>query len=279
MPGKYLEDDLSVYTESDGVVLVQFKNLLRHSDSLTHAFSTRHGGVSTGECSSLNLGLTRNDPRENVLENFRRFGKALGVSVEDMVFTNQVHGKRVLKAGIQDKGKGPVRKSDLLEVDGLITTERGVALVTFYADCVPVFLFDPVKKVIGLSHSGWRGTVTEIAGETVNRMSAEYGCCPVDLEAVIGPSIGKCCFEVGREVYEEFLRMLPWSQEFLEQTGADKWHIHLQGIIARSLENAGMKADRIGISGLCTKCNTHRFFSYRGEKGKTGSMAALLQLK
>lgn len=267
------------FIEKDGVVLVQFKNLKAHEDKLIHCFTTRIGGVSEGECNTLNLGFSRKDNRENVLENYRRVSKALGIDCENMVLSNQVHEDRIKVVDEKDRGKGITRATDILGYDGLMTDSRNVALVTFYADCVPVLFFDAEKRVIAASHSGWRGTAKEIAAATIRKMTDELHCAAKDIQVAIGPSIGKCCFEVGAEVYEEFVDKLPWSEKHCEKKQNGKWHIDLQSIINTTLLNAGINIKNIVKSEVCTRCNKDIFFSHRGDLGKTGSLAAIMQLK
>jgi polyphenol oxidase len=274
-----IENDNISYCIENGVEFIQFKNLLKYKKELTHCFSTRLGGVSSGECSSLNFGFSKNDTRENVIKNYQRISDALKIDHKNMVLSNQVHDKKIRVVDESDRGKGIIRESDIIGYDGLITNKSKVALVTFYADCVPIFFFDPIKKVIASSHSGWKGTVNEIAKETIAKMKGVYGTCVENVEVAIGPSIGYCCFEVGEEVYNEFINKLSWSEKFLRKTGYGKWHINLQEIIKETLMNLGIDEKQICISEICTKCNNDVFFSHRGDSGKTGSLIAIMQLE
>jgi len=258
--------------------LLQFKSLLSTSNEVTHCFTTRLGGVSTGECFSLNLGFNRNDLKENVLENYRRVCDTLGIDIENLVLSRQVHDNKIYKVYSSDKGKGISKENDLLGYDGLMTDEKNIALVTFYADCVPLFFYDPVNKAIALSHSGWRSTQKSIAAETVRAMRREYGTDISRLICGIGPSIRQCCFEVGEEVVKEFSDAIPWSNTFCERKINGKWHIDLQGIIRSTLLQEGVLEENISDANICTKCNKDIFFSHRGDKGKTGSMTAIMQL-
>ncbi len=265
-----------LFFDRNGVKLLKFKIFEPYGDILVHCFTTRIGGVSTGECKSLNLGFKRKDSRENVIENFRRVCDALDISMEDLVLSDQVHDKRIKTVGERDRGKGILKESDIKGFDGLITDKRNVALVTFYADCVPVYIFDTGRIAIGLAHSGWRGTVKEIAREMVEKLHEEYGSRPCDMKAVIGPSIGKCCFEVGYEVVEEFTKEIPWSKCFISKHDGEKWYIDLKGIVKKTLMNSGVKEENIEVSNICTKCCNDLFFSHRGDKGKTGSLSAIM---
>ena len=145
--------------EKNGVAYVTFPKLSVYEKELVHGFSTRLGGVSEEHLASMNLSFTRGDDREKVMENHRRFARALGYDETRLVFSDQVHLTRFHKVTRADSGKGIVRESDIKEIDGLVTDEPGIPIITFYADCVPLFFFDPVKKVIAMAHSGWRGTV------------------------------------------------------------------------------------------------------------------------
>lgn len=269
----------STIVEDNGIKYIQFENLKKYEQKITHCFSTRIGGVSTGECSTLNLGFNRKDTRENVLENYHRLCRVIGVDPKNLVLSNQVHDNRVRIVNEDDRGKGIFIESDIKGYDGLVTNKPGVALVTFYADCVPLYFYDPEKNVIALSHSGWRGTVKRIAVETVRVMADSFGCAPQKLEVVIGPSIGKCCFEVGVEVVEAFEREQLLEEGFVSPSVSGRWHLDLQGIIKRMLEASGVRAEAICTSGICTKCNGDLLYSHRGHGGKTGSLAAIMQLR
>lgn len=273
------KNDKIVLKDYNGLEYIQFKNLLKYDAFIQHCFSTRIGGVSNGECFSLNFGFNRNDARENVLENFKRISAALDINYENMVFSNQVHDDKVREVTENDRGKGIIIKSDIIGYDGLITNVPDVTLVTFYADCVPLFFLDPEKKVIALSHSGWRGTVKRIALQTINKMVSVYGSNIENIEVAVGPSIGACCFEVGDEVYYEFKRCFEWCDEYCQRTCEAKWNINLQGIIARTLSDEGICPEKICLSGICTKCNNDVFYSHRGDNGKTGILAAIMQIR
>ena len=173
-------------------------------EGIIHGFSTRLGGVSRGIYSSMNLSFTRGDEEEAVKENYRRIAQAIGFRTEDIVTSDQTHTANVRKVTEADRGKGITVPRDYQDVDGMVTNVPGLILATFYADCVPLYFADPVKRVIGLSHSGWRGTVAKIGKVTVEKMKEEYGCHPEDILAAIGPSICQDCYEVSEDVIEEF---------------------------------------------------------------------------
>ena len=183
----------------DGVPFLSYP-MLEETGIVHHGFSTKLGGVSKGCWATMNISTTRGDDPEDVEENQRRIARAIGVKPEDMTFTNQTHTTNVAVVRAEDKGRR------FMETDGMITNVPGICLVTFYADCVPLYFVDPVKKAIGLSHSGWRGTVGKIGKVTVELMQKTYGSDPKDILAAIGPSICQDCYEVSEDVIVKFLK-------------------------------------------------------------------------
>lgn len=245
---------------------------------LVHCMSTRMGGVSRDECTSLNLGFNKRDFRENVKANFERICASVGIVTDNLVFSNQVHESSLRIVEESDKGKGFSRESDIIGIDGLITDRPGVSLVTFYADCVPLFFYEPQKRVIATIHSGWRSTYKNIAVETVRKMVSMFGCNPQDIIVAIGPSIRSCCFEVGNDIYRMFAERYPAS-EFYTASVKGKWKVDLQAIIRSELLLEGLTGKNIFDSEICTKCRKDLFFSHRGDLGVTGSLAAFMQLR
>ncbi len=257
---------------------IQFDSLLQFREKLQHCFTTRIGGVSTGECSSLNLGFNRKDSRENVEENFRRLCSSLDVDCGSMIFSNQVHDNKIGIVTKNDMGKGFDRTSDIKGVDGLATGERGVTLVTFYADCVPVLLYEKNGRAMASVHSGWRSTLKGITSEAVRALKDNFDTEPENLICVIGPSLGKCCFEVDEDVYEEFAARF-CNDKYYQPMEHGKWKIGLREIIKDTAQKAGIPEENIYTVSICTKCRNDLFFSYRGDCRKTGSLAVLMQLK
>ena len=172
--------------------------LLENTGIVNHGFSTRLGGVSTGCFSSMNISLTRGDDPEAVKKNRELIAQAIGVEVADFTYTQQTHTTNVKRVYARERGQS------FPETDGMITDVPGICLVTSYADCVPLYFVDPVKKVIGLSHSGWRGTVGKIGKVTVEKMEEEFGCDPADILGAVGPSICQDCYEVSEDVIKKF---------------------------------------------------------------------------
>lgn len=251
------------------------------SGIVRHGFSTRLGGVSKGCYASMNLSFTRGDKEENVRENFRRIGEAIGVHCEDMVFSQQTHTTNVRKVTNADRGMGVMRPLEYTDVDGLVTNVPGICLVTFYADCVPLFFVDPVKRVIGLSHSGWRGTVGKIGKVTAELMQNEYGCDPKDILAAVGPSVCQECYEVSEEVAEQFranFKEEDWDSLFYRKENG-RYQLDLWKANELIFKEAGITEDHITVAGLCTHCNSDILYSHRTAGDKRGNLAAFLALK
>lgn len=273
-----LVNDNVIAVKKDRLMYMEFSNLKKYEDILTHCFTTRLGGVSTGECTSLNLSFARNDSKENVLNNYKIIAEAIDVDFNKLVLSNQIHDNKIKIISCEDAGKGLVKESDIIGFDGLSTNLAGIPLVTFYADCVPVLMLDPVKKAITAVHSGWKSTVKNISYEALKLMRENYGSNMEDIQVAIGPSLCKDCFEVDADVYNIFLEKFVWCGKYTGFING-KYHIDLQGIIRQVLTDAGVLNENITVSGVCTKCNKDIFFSYRGDNQKTGSLAAIMMLK
>ena len=246
-------------------------------DGAVHCFSTRHGGVSAGHLASLNLGIHRGDLRENVFENYRILGNAVGFSPEQTVFTHQTHTANVVRVGRADRGWGLYREVTE-ERDGLITDEPGVALTVFSADCTPILLYDPVRNAVGAVHAGWRGTAAGIVKNCVEAMVREFGCEPENLRAAIGPCIGPCCFETHRDVPDAMLSSLGSDADCaIQDDGNGKYHVDLKRLNVLWLQRAGVPS--IDICPDCTACQPERFWSHRRVGDRRGSLAAIILLK
>ncbi|MGL6197737.1 MAG: peptidoglycan editing factor PgeF [Lachnospiraceae bacterium] len=255
--------------------------LLSETGIVRHGFSTRLGGVSTGVCSSMNLSFSRGDQEAAVKENFRRIADAIGVAYDSMVFSRQTHTTNVRVVKAEDRGKGITRSLDYDEVDGMITNEPGICLATFYADCVPLFFVDPVNRAIGLTHSGWRGTVGKIGRETLAVMEREYGTRPENVRAAIGPSICRDCYEVSEDVIEQFrlhFSEVVWSELFYAKVNG-KYQLNLWKANEYILRDCGIKREHLAVTNLCTCCNERLLFSHRASQGKRGNLGAFLALK
>lgn len=254
--------------------------LLEQTGMVKHCFTTRLGGVSEGIFESLNLSFRRGDQRAAVEENFQRVAQALGTEYGNFVFTDQTHTVNVRRVGIEDAGKGLTRARGYSDVDGLITNEPGLVLSTFYADCVPLYFIDTKKRAIGLSHSGWRGTVRRMGRVTLETMRREFGTLPEDVICAIGPSICQDCYEVSEDVAEEFNREFSsHSGEILVNKGNGKYQLDLWRANEMILLEAGIKPEHLSVTDLCTCCNDKILFSHRASQGKRGNLGAFLCLK
>ena len=266
--------------EKNGVPYFVFKNL-ENTGLVRHGFSTRLGGVSEGCLSSMNLSFTRGDDPEKVRENFRSMGMVIGFETKDLVLSDQTHTINVRLVTEADRGKGFDRERDYTDVDGLITDTPGLMLVTIYADCVPLYFVDPVHKAVGLSHSGWKGTVHRIGKVTLERMKEAFGTRPEDVQAAIGPSICQDCYEVSEDVAQAFM------DEFADQLddrlvyrkGNGKYQLNLWNANERILLEAGIRPEHLSITNICTCCNHELLFSHRASHGQRGNLAAFLGLK
>jgi YfiH family protein len=276
-----------------------------------HGFSTRKGGTSKlvpvhskTAAQVLNLGFTEWDKREAVEANREAFLRALGASKMRLITLRQVHSD-----AIHLINRIP---PDTLSGDALITRERGLLLAVQTADCVPVLLADTKRRAIAAIHAGWRGTLARIVAKTIGRMHMEFGSQPADIFAAIGPSIGRCSYEVGPEVAtqfsSQFANAVEWfdvprelkhglsEDQFVAGDGPNplKWlsmmppghdppppSVQLDLIAANrwQLLDAGVPAKNISESGLCTACNTDLLFSHRREQGRTGRMLAAIGIR
>ena len=248
---------------------------LERAGIVKHLFTTRLGGVSSGDLATMNLSFSRGDREENVLANYGRIARVLACSVEDMIASHQTHTTNIRQVTSSDKGKGILRPRDYENIDGLMTDEPGIVLVTYYADCVPLFFVDPVHRAIGLAHSGWRGTASGMGARMVEAMRKAFGTRPEDLYTAIGPSICVDCYEVSEDVAEKFIRF-PGAVQKGREDG--KYQLDLWRANSLILREAGVPAERIAVTDICTCCNKNYLFSHRATGGKRGNMGAFLTL-
>lgn len=254
--------------------------LLEETGMVEHCFTTRMGGVSEGIFASMNLSFTRGDKPEAVEENFRRIAETFHKTCGDFVFTDQTHTTNVRRVTRDDMGKGILCERDYADVDGLITNETGIILATFFADCVPLYFVDTKNKAIGMSHSGWRGTVNRMGKATIDAMKEAYGTKAEDLVCAIGPSICMDCYEVSEDVAEAFKRAFPnQTDEILLDKGNGKYQLDLWRANELILLEEGVKKERIATTNICTSCNEKYLFSHRASHGKRGNLGAFLMLK
>lgn len=277
------KDDRNVFrnVERGGVPYLSFK-ALEDTGMVINGFSTRLGGASKGRFATMNFSYSRKDDPADVLENFTRMADALGVERDRMVVSYQTHTTNVRRVTREDEGKGVIRERDYRDVDGLITDVPRITLVTFYADCVPLYLVDPVHHAIGLSHSGWRGTVRRMGQVTMNAMKDAFGTRPEDVTACIGPSICRDCFEVGEEVAEAFADAFdPIYRNALYRANGKpgKYQLDLWKANEIIFQEAGVPKEQIHTTNICTMCNSDYLFSHRRVGEERGNLAAFLSIR
>jgi YfiH family protein len=262
----------------NNIPLYHFKNLSEYSN-IKHFITSKNGGISTGNYDSFNMGYGTDDLQEHVFENRKLLASAIGIEIGQFVFPRQTHTNNAEIVTITDKGKGVFTKEDAIPVtDALITDQTGICIMIQVADCVPVLLFDPHKKVIAAIHAGWRGTATNIVGITIEKMQSEFGCLPSDIIAGIGPSIGPCCYEVGFEVSAQFEELIP-NEKVIDYKPNKKPVLNLWHTNKNLLTSAGIRPENIEISDFCTLCNHETFYSSRYFQGDTGRFTAGIMLQ
>lgn len=255
--------------------------MLEETGIVKHCFTTRAGGVSEGIFTSMNLSFSRGDEREAVEENYKRLSSALSIPYESFIFSHQTHTTNVIRVGKEDAGMGLLRERQYKDVDGMITDEMGVTLVTFYADCVPLYFVDKRHHAIGLSHSGWRGTVGRMGQVTLEAMKSEFGTKAEEVVCAIGPSICQSCYEISQDVAEEFAQIFTPQQQrdILIKKENEKYQLDLWKANEIILLEAGILKEHLAVTNICTCCNSKLLFSHRASQGKRGNLAAVLALR
>ncbi|MBP3325508.1 MAG: peptidoglycan editing factor PgeF [Coprococcus sp.] len=262
----------------NGVLYISFDILDKFG--IVNGFSTRIGGVSKEHLSSMNLSFHRGDDPANVMENHKRLGKAAGYDYRKLVFSDQVHETAIYKVTEKDAGKGITVPSDIVSTDGLVTNIPGIPLMTFYADCVPVYFYDPIKKVVAMNHSGWKGTVKNISSHMIETMNREYGSSASDIICAIGPSICQACYEVSLDVAEAFGAAYHEEEyaSMMIDKGNGKYQLDLHKANYYNLINSGVSAEHIAVTDICTCCNPALLFSHRASHGMRGNLGGFIML-
>jgi purine-nucleoside/S-methyl-5'-thioadenosine phosphorylase / adenosine deaminase len=268
---KQIEDKV----KKDNPSSVYPNNFFGKKSKVLNVISTRHGGLSTGHLASLNMSFKVGDKPESVIENRRRFGKEAGFKASSLVIPNMSHGTNVTVVKDIDRGRG-AKTTDYAysETDALITNVRRVPLGITVADCVPVSIYDPVINAVGIAHAGWRGSLGDIAGTLMKRMSAEFNANPITSLAWIGPCISVDNYEVGDELVNVFKKRFPYFTNITKDKNLD-----LKMVNYRQLQEAGLKDENIFIDPVCTFSKTDNFYSHRAENGQTGRMLAVIMLR
>ncbi|OAS13627.1 peptidoglycan editing factor PgeF [Paenibacillus oryzisoli] len=277
----------TVHSDEDRPVLLPIASWISLFPEITAGFSTRKGGVSEAPYSTLNLGLHVNDNPVDVVRNRERVAEAVGQPFTSFTYAEQVHGKDIAIVSLDEQGRGrDSRETALQAKDGFITKEKDIVLCAQFADCVPLFFYDPIQRVVALAHAGWKGTVLNISMATISLMTHTFGSRPSDIRAAIGPSIGICCYEVDqtvasrvRLVFEESQLSTEDQEAIIKDNGNEKYMLNLQLLNQKLIEQAGILSSHIEVTQLCTSCRTDLFFSHRKEGGSTGRMIAWIGLR
>ncbi len=264
--------------ESYGKVkIVTLERLKSDSNGvLRHGFGTRLGGVSQGPFRSLNFDPHGGDSRENILQNKLILGSALELDPDRIFLANQVHGDQVLILN-EDPSDG-ASKFHHLDYDAILTQQKGVAIGVLTADCLPIMVYDPVQGVIGIVHSGWRGTCLNIMGNVVSKLRKVFNVEPDNIVVGLGPCIGDCCYEVDVKVVRSIKNSTNRWKEFIRPLKANRYSLDLVGLNIHHLLQAGIPQTNIVRVNACTACNSKIFFSHRASRGKTGRQLNFIQL-
>ncbi|MBE6030215.1 MAG: peptidoglycan editing factor PgeF [Clostridiales bacterium] len=268
-----------------GEIFIKAENF---PDDVLTCFSTRLGGIGSGEYEGMNPDPRRPWPFEIVKKNAETLGMAAGFKPENMYMINQVHGDSVKSVSREEAGTGIIRPIEVC-ADALVTDAPGVALTIFTADCTPILICDPVKKVVAAVHAGWKSTALDIAGKTVEKMKRDYGCLPKDMHAAIGPCISRCCFETHKDVPDAMIKLLgdaalsaidrKTPEVMSDGSAEEKFFVDLKLINKELLKRSGVRDENIEISPHCTACETDVFWSHRKMGTARGSLAAVIMLK
>lgn len=259
-----------IRSKADGVPYYSFEALAGHRE-LVHAVFTRLGGVSAPPYRALNVGHSVGDDPRDVEANHRLVYETLGLSSADVVTAKQVHSNRVAVVDTKDAGRV------LPETDALITAVPGVFLLLRFADCLPVFLYDPERQVVGIGHAGWRGTAATLAQQLVRVMAESFGSDPAQLVASLGPAIGPCCYRVGEEVVGAIAPTLQDRQKAIQHWGDGAFSLDLWEANRQHLLSQGVRS--VETSHICTSCHAGEFFSHRAHRGTTGRFAAIIGMR
>ncbi|KKO20602.1 MAG: peptidoglycan editing factor PgeF [Candidatus Brocadia sp.] len=269
-----------IQQETGALPLWFFQNLL-HDKEIQHFVSSRTGGLSRWPYDSLNLGFHVGDNPETVHKNRQRLAVSVGIPLDNFTFARQVHGGNVKIITEDLRGSGAFQESTAIsDADAMITNIPQICLMVLQADCVPFLFFDTKRKVIGVAHAGWRGTLRMIAQNTIKVFMEKFCCSPDDILVGVGPSIGPCCYEIGPETTAEIRKVFGYENTYLRNENTlGKRHFNLWEANKRQLIHMGIPEKNIEIARICTQCNHTLFFSYRHHNTGTGRFGAGIMLK
>ena len=246
-------------------------------NNLSHLFSTRNGGISTGCYESLNFAFREEDLKSNVHHHYQQLAEILGTNEDHLITSAQTHTANIRIVTRADCGKGLTKEKDFSDIDGLITNETEIGIITAHADCNAIFFYDPVEKVIGLAHSGWSGTLENIVAAMIKLMKEQFKCLPQNIHVGIGPSLCQNCFEVDFDVSNQFMKACALYEPYI-QISQSKAYIDLREIIHLQLDQTGILQTKISQMDLCTKCHPELFYSHRRQGIHRGVMVAAMIL-
>lgn len=259
--------------ERDGIVFFEFESLAGYG-RIRHAVFSRQGGVSPAPFASLNLSVSVADEKARVYANRRRAYGLFGRDTDSVVHAHLVHRNQVAQVTQANNGTW------LAHCDGIVTNEAGCALTMNYADCTPIFLYDPVQQAIGLGHAGWKGSVVDLPGAMVRKMESAFGSKPADLLACIGPCISWENYEVDEPLVSEVQAGFDnWEMLLQRPDGKENGRFHYDLPLANKIRLEQVGVTQIELSGICTASSTHLFFSHRAENGQTGRFGTILILE
>lgn len=244
--------------------------------NLSVGFSTKIGGTSVGKYQSMNLALHVEDDEKLVITNRKMLSKKINFSFDAWTCAEQVHCCNIEIVNLNDRGRGKLSQKDAFSnTDGLVTSQIDVLLTSFYADCVPLYFFDPIKKVIALAHAGWKGTLYGIGSKMIELLVTDFASNREDIRVAIGPSIGPCCYEVRSDLVSKFTdNYTNLPDKSIIKNDNNLYNIDLKKINYQNIINVGIPSKNIEVSALCTSCNSDILYSYRRDKGTTGRMAS-----
>jgi len=273
-------------TRPSAPALFMLEPWISKGSHITAGFSSKNGGVSSGPYDSLNCAFHVHDRDEDVIQNREDIAKVLHLPFDAWTCGEQVHSNHVFEVKEEHRGLGrKTRASAIQDTDALITNVPGVWLTSFYADCVPLYFWDPIKRAVGLAHAGWKGTVLEIAAKTIEKMGEAYGSMPGDIRTAIGPSIGACCYEVDDHVMQhvnDLAQTFTLSEQdppiFIAKSNG-KFMLDLKQFNRHIMIKAGILPTNIECSTWCTSCQEEDFFSHRRDQGRTGRMISWIAIE
>jgi len=278
-PDFYKDKDLrdGYLDTTNDLPIIKFHSLEKFPE-VDACFTTRLGGISLGDLSTLNLGFARNDSIENLQQNYSTVASAIDTDLDHIVMTDQVHSADISYADLEH-AIGSECMLKYKSTDGLWTDQRDLTLSATFADCVPVYFYDPIKNHIAIIHSGWKGTVEQISKNTVNIL-IKHGSCARDIIAIVGPSISSAYYEVTSDVIDHFKEVYDeskWKDIFI-QTDQTHYHLDMWAAIYHTLESCGVLPANIHFSGICTYDNADMIFSHRRSYGKRGNCNGFIRM-